>query len=221
MSMTYIQAINAVIRRLREETVTASTNSPFATFVGDMVNDTINEIQDKWQWNSLRSEIEITTSSGTDIYNVTGSNQESFILGDRIFDATNDYDILRYPYDDIKRRQLYTTSSATTISWFREVGFDTSNDELKVEFYPEVTGIYSLTVPCYVPHDEISTDSTLIKLPRLPVIYGAWSRCVSERGEDGGATTSEVNSWYFKYLQDAIVRDQMRYSKYENDWKVT
>lgn len=221
MSTTYIQAINGVLRRLRESEVTASTDSDYSKFVGDMVNDIIAEMQNKWQWNELRSNVQITTVSGTDTYNITGTNQESFIIGDRLFDATNDYDILKYPYEEMTRRQLYTTTSDTTISWYREVGFDTSNDELQVEFYPEVTGAYQITCPCYIPHDDISVDSTVLRIPKKPLLYGVWARCISERGEDGGQLFDEVTGNYFKYLQDAIIRDQLRYTKYENDWKVT
>lgn len=220
MAMTFVQAVNGVLRRLRERAVTNTTDTDYATFVGDMVNDVIDELQSRYKWNSLREEVTITTSAGTDIYNITGSNQESFIMGDRVYDGTHNYDITRYPYNQIKRLQLYTTESNTTTRWFREVGFDTSNDELQVEFYPEVTGTWEITCPCYIPMDEITSDATIIKLPRLPIIYGTWARCISERGEDGGQLFNEIDRKYNNYIQDAVVRDSLRYTWFENDWQV-
>ena len=37
--MTYLDIVNNVLRRLREDTVTTVTNDTYSTMVGDFVND--------------------------------------------------------------------------------------------------------------------------------------------------------------------------------------
>ena len=45
--MTYLDIVNNVLRRLREDTVSDITETPYSTMVGDFVNDAKKEGIDK------------------------------------------------------------------------------------------------------------------------------------------------------------------------------
>ena len=66
--MTYLNLVNNVLRRLREDTVTTVTNNTYSTMVGDFVNDAKEIVESAWDWSALRttsgSPLTITTSSG-------------------------------------------------------------------------------------------------------------------------------------------------------------
>ena len=52
--MTYLNIVNNVLRRLREEEVTTVTGSTYSTMVGDFVNDAKTLVEQAADWNALR-----------------------------------------------------------------------------------------------------------------------------------------------------------------------
>ena len=59
--MTYLDIVNNVLRRLREDTVTTVTNDTYSTMVGDFVNDAKQLVENAWDWSNLRSALTIVT----------------------------------------------------------------------------------------------------------------------------------------------------------------
>ena len=49
------------------------------------------------------------------------------------------------------------------------------------------------------------------------MVYGAYAKAVSERGEDGGVSFAEANAMYLQVLADAIAMD-VRKEHESNDW---
>jgi hypothetical protein len=54
--MTYLELINSVLVRLREDTITASqvNSDPYYRSIGAWVNDAKDRVEDAWQWTALR-----------------------------------------------------------------------------------------------------------------------------------------------------------------------
>ena len=46
--MTYLNLVNNVLRRLREDVVTTVTNNTYSTMVGDFVNDAKELVETAW-----------------------------------------------------------------------------------------------------------------------------------------------------------------------------
>ena len=78
--MTYLQVVNSVLRRLREDTVSSVTENDYSTLIGDLVNTVKSEIEDAWKWNVLRNTITVNTVDGTYRYILTGSGVKSTLL---------------------------------------------------------------------------------------------------------------------------------------------
>ena len=52
--MTYLEAINKVLRRLREDEVPSPDSTAYSKLIGDFVNDAKRLVEDSWNWSGLR-----------------------------------------------------------------------------------------------------------------------------------------------------------------------
>ena len=71
--MTYLEAVNEVLARLRESTVATLTQNAYATLIGHFVNDAKRQVEDAWDWDVQNTTITINTVGGTSGYTLTGS----------------------------------------------------------------------------------------------------------------------------------------------------
>ena len=78
--MTYLQIMNAVMRRLREDEVSTYSGTEYSKLIGDFINETKREVEDAWNWTALRTSITVSTVSGTKDYTLTGAGDRSRIL---------------------------------------------------------------------------------------------------------------------------------------------
>lgn len=78
--MTYLQLVNSVLRRLREEEVTTVDESDYSKLIGDFVNDAKRQVEDAWDWTALRNTYTLTTTSGTSTYALTDFGVRSNVL---------------------------------------------------------------------------------------------------------------------------------------------
>ena len=87
--MTYIQIINSVLRRLREDTISANWSSDligstgptdYQVMIGDFINEVKREVEDAWNWTSLRRTETVSTVNGTRSYNLPSTTQRSRVL---------------------------------------------------------------------------------------------------------------------------------------------
>jgi len=62
--MTYLELVNGVLRRLRENQVSAVDQNPYSLLIGDLVNDAKRIVEDAWDWSALRTTLTITTTAG-------------------------------------------------------------------------------------------------------------------------------------------------------------
>ena len=63
--MTYLNIVNNVLRRMREEEVSSIQENTYAKMVGDFVNDAKRTVEDAWDWSALRTTLTITTAGMT------------------------------------------------------------------------------------------------------------------------------------------------------------
>ena len=86
--MTYLQLVNAVMKRLRESTVTSVAQNTYSALVGELVNEAKRLVENAWDWEALRSDITFNTSDGDYIYTLSGSRDRVTVL-DAINDTSN------------------------------------------------------------------------------------------------------------------------------------
>lgn len=216
MAVTFLQAVNRTLVKLREsEVTTLSGASDYVKLVASFVNETVQDISNTWDWNALRASVTITTVAGTSTYSLTGMGEDFSI--ESILDETNNLEIVlnNRKTEDINRIVGSMADSNAQPIYANVEGVDSSGD-IQLRFTPPPDGAYTITVygkkkPAYL--ETASDDSTIIKLPWLPVMYGAYLKALSERGEDGGAVFDEANAQYMNALSDAIAIDALNNHK--------
>lgn len=238
--MTYLELINNVLIRLRENTISeqelVANNDPYIRFLGSAVNDAKDRVEDAWQWGALR---------GTDNISLDPALPSVILPDVELPDsADNDYiikRILSYPnqtgaasfvgvrsnlrwtnVDRIRQRYANPTAAGSgTPSEFAVTG-TAANGNIKITLWPFPTnsggqGDYWLEAD-RVHHQAALTDgSTTLLVPSLPVYTLATALASRERGEVGGTPTSELFVIADRHLGDSIAQDSALYAN-ELDW---
>ena len=78
--MTYLNLVNNVLRRLREDEVTSVTSTTYSSMVGDFVNDAKKFVESAWDWSALRTTLTVSTTDNIFNYVLTGSQNKIKVL---------------------------------------------------------------------------------------------------------------------------------------------
>ena len=206
--MTYLELINDVLIRLRETTVSTSTETTYSTLIGKFVNDAKRQVEDAFAWNVLGTTITLSTTSGTYSYALTGAGQKFQVLD--VLNVTSNIRMKNIDFATMNRYQNFSTPVDGIPAYYAFDGVDGSYDT-KVTIYPRPDGVYSIPFSLTVPQATLSSDSTVIKVPDVLVAQNAYARALVERGEDGGLTSSEAYQLYRSMLSDYIALEGTRY----------
>jgi hypothetical protein len=85
MSTQYLTLVNSVLRRLREDEVSAVSNTAYSKMVGDFVNDAKTQVENAHDWSTLRTTVVVSASSGTSEYSLTNAGERV-----KIYSVIND-----------------------------------------------------------------------------------------------------------------------------------
>jgi hypothetical protein len=213
-SPTYLQLVNDVLIRLRENEVSSVSDNNYSKLIGKYVNDAKRMVEDAYNWNALSNTLSATTGANVFNYVLVGSGQR-FRLIDVLNDTSDDYVRLKTTAD-MNRLFLMTTTEKGSPRYYNFNGTD-SNGDTQVDLYPIPDGVYNLRFNIIKPQVPLSANSDTLLVPPEPVILGAVARAVAERGEDGGISSSEMYALYTQSLGDAIALESGRYLE-EDAW---
>jgi len=216
--MIYVDLINAVLRRLRESSISgnwsgtlpsATNASDYQKLIGDLVNESKREVEDAWNWSVLRHSPTVTTVNGTQAYTIPATNNRTRILMAQ--EQSNGY-IMQEMSDRYLQFTKYPTASVQsgTPDYYSVVGIDSDTGLVTVEFDTVPNAVYNITFRAVTPQDDFDAALDDLKVPHMPVILGAWARAIAERGEDGGSMSDMVYGQYQNALADAIQIDAGR-----------
>jgi len=222
---TYLSAVNSVLRRLREREATSVNNSNYTRLIGTFVNDAKREVEDAWNWTHLKNTIQIDTEQGVFRYSLTGSTRRFRLIYDylnrpAVFNDTEDVFLQKSPSTRWMSRQLnHDDVTENQPQWFEFNGFDNDGDVI-VDLYPIPDKAYSINFDIIIPQENLevdgSDDNTQIQCPVEPIIFGAWSRAIYERGEDQGYLSDVAFREFQTALADAISWDTVNTSDEPN-----
>jgi hypothetical protein len=206
--MTYLELINDVLIRLRETTVSTSTETTYSTLVGKFVNDAKRQIEDSYAWNVLGQTLTFNTVAGTYIYSMTGAGQK-FQVMDGI-NVTSNVGLRNLSFVEMNRLQNFSTPITGSPEAYAFDGVD-GNGDTKVVLYARPDNVYTMQFSLTVPQATLSSDSTSVLVPDVLVVQNAYARALVERGEDGGLASSEAYQLYRAMLADYIALESTRY----------
>jgi len=206
--MTYLNLVNNVLRRMREEEVTSVQDNTYAKMVGDFVNDAKRIVEDAWDWSALRTTLTITTTDDIFNYVLTGSQDRIKELN-VINDTSNiimEYRTAKY-FDE---QYLVQDPVKGSPKFFTYNGVDSDGDT-QIDVYPKPDGVYTLRFNCVLRGVDLSTDTDKLLVPSMPVIHLAIALLARERGETGGTSAPEYFNIANQYLSDAIALDAQKH----------
>jgi hypothetical protein len=206
--MTYLELVNDVLVRLREEQVSTASETSYSSLIGKFVNDAKRQIEDAYAWNVLGQTVTITTTPGTYIYSLTGAGQKFQVMD--VINVTSNVGMQNISFVQMNRFQNLVPAISGIPEYYSFDGVDGSGDT-KVVLYARPDNVYVLPFSLTVPQATLSSDNTLVKVPDVLVVQNAYSRALVERGEDGGLNSSEAFQLYRSMLADYIALEGTRY----------
>jgi len=197
--MTYLEIVNKVLVRLRENQVGSLTENNYSTLIADLVNVIKREIENSWEWSALRTTLSATTTNGLFNYVLNGFGTTSRVL--YVFNDTDDITMRNMPSDWFDRQFLMSTIQRGSPAFYSFNGVD-ANGDMQVDVFPIPDAAYDLRFNIVMPQpDLVNASDTLLINPNL-LIEGVVSRALMERGEDGGSADQEIR--YRNMLADFI-----------------
>lgn len=206
--MTYLDLVNNVLRRMREEEVTTVTATTYSKMVGDFINDAKRLVETAWSWSALRTTITVNTTENIFSYSLTGTETD-FTAVSVMNDTSNKF--LEYRsavwFADAYLNKTPATGSP---SYYTYNGIDANGDTL-VELYPKPDGVYTLRFDVILRNNDLVNNTDKLYIPHMPVMHLAIALLARERGETGGTSAPEYFAIADKYLSDAIALDSAKH----------
>jgi len=212
---TYLELVNDVMVRMREPEVSTVNQNVLSKLVGRFINDAKRQVEDAYTWNTLSTTLTLTTTPAT--YNYVLPNTGSRFKVSEVFDNTNKTTLRAISSIEMTHFLFMTaTPQSGAPNYYNFNGAD-ANGDTKVDIFPVPDAAYSIFFNIYQPQLDLSTDATVLLVPKEPVVHLAFAKALVERGEDGGEQSSEAYSLYRQVLADAIAIEAGRHTE-EDSW---
>jgi len=212
--MNYLAAVNSVLVRLRERQVESINENDYSSLIGTLINDSIQEVEQAWDWSALRQSLTVTTSNGVFNYQLTGSQNSIKVLG--VVNATTESDVAYQTANWFNDRYLTPSPATGSPTFYSFNGVGTTGDTL-VDLYPKPDGVYTVRFNVVQRSEDLESPSTRILCPHRPIVLLAYAKAVEERGEDNGQTGNSAYMAAANSLSNAIALDASKHPE-ETEW---
>ena len=202
--MTFLQLVNSVLRRLREEQAATINESDYSVLIGDFVNDAKRMVEDAWDWKSLRSDFTVTTVAGTPTYTLTGSGNRLEIL--HVYDTTNNIELRRLDLASVDKYKNATDDVNGDVMGYTVSRVD-ANGDVVIKLHSTPDSVISLQVKAVLRPSDLENDTDSLLIPSAPVVQYAYAFALRERGETGGQGATEQSAFARQELTNAIALD--------------
>jgi hypothetical protein len=209
--MTYVQLVNAVLRRLRETQVSTVQSSgdynTYAALIGDFVNEAKEQVENAWSWSALHTNLSISTVSGTNEYVMAGTRHR--FTPETAYNVTKKWEMLERTNKEIQEWLLFAPQSGSPV-YYNFTGVNYNDDNVKVTVFPTPSSVETLRFTGTVRPKALSADTDTLIVPSRPVILLATAMGMEERGEDNGQQSINAYRLAQAALADEIALDAGR-----------
>ena len=212
--MNYLAAINSVLVRLRERQVESINENDYSSLIGILINDSIQEVEQTWDWSALRQSLTVTTSNGVFNYELNGTKNDVKVLS--AINASSQSDIFYQTASWINDKYLTPSPATGSPSNWSFNGVSTDGDTL-VDLYPKPDGVYTVRFNVVQRSVDLEAPSDRILCPHRPIVLLAYAKAVEERGEDNGQTGNSAYMAAANSLSNAIALDASKHPE-ETEW---
>lgn len=213
--MTYLDLVNKVLVRLREDQIDASLldANPYTRSIGAHVNDAKRAVEDSWQWSQLRQMEAVNITQGQVVVALPNSADKIITLKSLLV-AQNGNFLRMVPNDRMKYWNANSANQAVQENppaYYSFYPDDPATGNQQIELFPPSNANYTLEIDRVQHQDELVAADDRLRVPSLPVYALATALASRERGEVGGTPTSELFSMADNYLSDAIAYDSSKF----------
>jgi len=213
--MTYLEAVNKILIRLREDEVTAVSETSYSKLLGEFVNEALRDVENAWRWIGLRDTVQAVTVSGDYRYYLDGVGA-GFTIRD-VFNITTNKPLTLVNSIWLSR-QFNSEPQTGEPTCYDVAGVDSVSGDYQIDVYPIPDAVWTIDIDIERRQTDIITDADEILVPSYPVMLGAYYKAVVERGEDGGMMAAEAFQNYKASLGDEIAMDMTRSARGTHDW---
>lgn len=210
--MTYLQMVNAVLRRLREKEVTtlvtAVNGNSYPRLIGDLINEAKTQVENAWDWSALRTTNTVTTQANIFNYVLVGSNNRFEVLN--VLNDTDNFVMEYRPSQWFDEKYLLDDIITGTPRYYNFNGVD-ANGDTQVDLYPKPDGEYTVRFNVIQRPKDLVQDTDKLLIPSRPVVLLAYAMAIEERGEDGGNSSTWAYQLAQSSLSDEIALDAARH----------
>ena len=206
--MTYLELVNNILIRLREREVTSVNDSAYSKLIGQFVNDAMQEIENAWDWSSLRTTLTTTTTANIFSYELNTAGVAFKILN--VIDDTNNVFLNYQTSQEFDTYYNLSNPESGKPRYYSWNGVSEDNDAL-VEFYPKPDAAYTIRFNMIKRNPVLTQDTDKIYIPSNAVQALAYAKAVDERGEDGGTSAQSAFATAQRVISDAIAQDSARH----------
>tara|TARA_R110001592_G_scaffold7823_3_gene43344 strand:+ start:806 stop:1453 length:648 start_codon:yes stop_codon:yes gene_type:complete len=212
--MNYLAAINSVLVRLRERQVESINENEYSSLIATLINDSIQEVEQAWDWSALRQSLTVTTSNGVFNYELNGTQNDVKVLS--VVNATTQSDVDYQTANWFNDRYLTPSPATGSPSYWSFNGVGTDGDTL-IDLYPKPDGVYEVRFNVVQRSEDLTSESSIILCPHRPIVLLAYAKAVEERGEDNGQTGNSAYMAANNSLSNAIALDASKHPE-ETIW---
>ena len=212
--MNYLAAINSVLVRLRERQVESINENEYSSLIATFINDSIQEVEQAWDWSALRNSLTVTTSNGVFNYELNGTKNDVKVLS--VINATTQSDVDYQTANWFNDRYLTPSPATGSPSYWSFNGVGTDGDTL-IDLYPKPDGVYTVRFNVVQRSEDLTSESSIILCPHRPIVLLAYAKAVEERGEDNGQTGNSAYMAANNSLSNAIALDASKHPE-ETIW---
>jgi hypothetical protein len=217
-ALTWLQIINRVLVRLRESTVAANNTSDYSTHIGQVVNQVKTEIEEAFQWNTLRDTYTIPMVVGTTSYTFTGAGPAAVVIDG--WNTTRQYELCRGTNYEFNQRYFGVATVQTgPVTEYIPAGTSADHD-LKIDVWPKPDNTDTLTFTIYKPQADLAADGDVPLVPQNLLIEEVVARMLSERGDEGAQPMTPGQTFIRMDLLSSAIAREAGHTSDEQDWVV-
>ncbi len=205
--MTYLDLVNNVLRRMREDEVSNVSESTYSKMVGDFVNDAKKLVENAWDWSALKTVKTISTVDGTYVYAIADSKDTYKDL--TVVNDTDNIFMEYRPQPWFEEQYFINTPVEGSPQYYTYDSLD-GNGDTQISVYPKPDAVYSIRINAVIRNDDLVNNTDNLVIPSAPVVHLAIAMLARERGETGGTSTPEYFAIADKYLSDAVALDAQK-----------
>ena len=202
--MTYLQLVNSVLRRLREDEVATVDQNSYSRLVGELVNEAKETVENSWDWTGLRTTVVVPTVKSTYLYTIVDSQNKIKVLN--VVNDTGNVFMSRRGSSWMRNLFLNQEPPESSPQYYNLKTLDANGDNV-FEVYPIPDGVYDLNFSIVKREGYFTEDTDKLKVPTQPVLLLATALAARERGETGGTSAAEQFGLADRSIADAIAYD--------------